>query len=144
MIQTGAVDYSSHLPIPVAMSSAEAEYISAAVACMCASHIKMLMYDLKFLGTKKYNSDEPVYEPATIIIDNKAAISMAKCYKDTAGNHHVSRRYHCVRQGTALNEHKFEWIGTKFQLVNTLTKPGTQAAFSSLWDLQVVEMESES
>ena len=34
--QGGAVDYGSHLPVPVAMSSGEAEYISAAVACMMA------------------------------------------------------------------------------------------------------------
>ena len=37
--QGGAVDYGSHLPVPVAMSSGEAEYISAAVACMRASHL---------------------------------------------------------------------------------------------------------
>ena len=42
----GAVDYGSHLPVPVAMSSGEAEYISAAVACMKASHIRMLEYDV--------------------------------------------------------------------------------------------------
>ena len=42
--QVGAIDYGSHLPIPVAMSSGEAEYISAAVACMKASHIRMLEY----------------------------------------------------------------------------------------------------
>ena len=28
-------------------------------------------------------------------------------------------------QGTSLKEHKFEWIGTKFQLADTLTKSGT-------------------
>ena len=144
MIQAGAVDYTSHLPVPVAMSSGEAEYISAAVACMRASHIRMLIYDLKFLGTKEYDSDEPIYEPATIIIDNEAAISMAKCNKDTAGNRHVARQYHYVQQGTALNEHKFEWIGTKYQLADTLTKPGTLATFSSLWDLQLVDIDSTS
>ena len=80
---------------------------------MHASHIRMLVYNLKFLGTNEYDSSEPNYETATIIIDNKAAISMATCNKDTAGNRHVAQRYRYVRQGTALNEHKFEWIGTK-------------------------------
>ena len=32
--QAGVVDYGSHLPVPVAMSSGEAEYISVAVTCM--------------------------------------------------------------------------------------------------------------
>ena len=36
IMQGGPVDHSSHLPIPVAMSSGEAEYISAATACMRA------------------------------------------------------------------------------------------------------------
>ena len=32
--QGGAVDYGSHLPVPVVISSGEAEYISAIVVCM--------------------------------------------------------------------------------------------------------------
>ena len=48
--QGGPVDYGSHLPVPVAMSSGEAEYIAAAVACMRSSHLRMLNYDLRHLG----------------------------------------------------------------------------------------------
>ena len=36
------------------MSSGEAEYISAAVACMRASHLRMLIYDLRCMGSDKY------------------------------------------------------------------------------------------
>ncbi len=53
--QEGAADYGSHLPVPVAMSSGEAEYISAAVACMRASHLRMLIYDLRCLGSESYD-----------------------------------------------------------------------------------------
>ena len=80
----------------------------AAAACMRASHLRMLTYDLKYLGTSKYNGDNLDYEPAKIIIDNEAAICMAKCNKGTAGNRHITQRYHYLRQGTALKEHKFE------------------------------------
>ena len=111
--QAGAVDYGSHLPVTVAMSSGEAEYISAAVACMKASHIKMLEYDFRHLGTQSYNLENPICEPSRIIIDNEAAIAMSKCNKDTAGNRHVARRYHYECQGTSLNEHKFKWISSK-------------------------------
>ena len=107
------------------MSSGEAEYISAAVACMKASHIRMLEYDFKFLGSKSYDLDNSIFELSRIIIDIEAAIAMSKCNKDTAGNRYVARRYHYLRQGTSMNEHKFEWIGTKLQLTDTLTKPGT-------------------
>ena len=140
--QAGAVDYGSHLPVPVAMSSGEAEYISAAVACMKASHIRMLEYDFKHLGAQSYDLNNPSCEPSKIIIDNEAAIAMSKCNKDTAGNRHVARRYHYVRQGTSLNEHKFKWIGTKFQLADTLTKPGTPKTFSFLWSFQLTDLNN--
>ena len=54
-------------------------------------------------------------ESTRIIIDNEATISITKCNKDAEGDTHVARRYHYTRQGTALQEHKFEWIGTKFK-----------------------------
>ena len=112
---------------------------------MCVSHIRMMIYDLKFLGTKEYNSNESNYEPTTIIIDNEATISMAIFKKDTAGNCRVAQRYHYVRQGTAFNEHKFQWIGTKYQLSDdTLIKSGTPTNLSSLWNLQVVEKNNKS
>ena len=80
-------------------------------------------------------------EPARIIIGNEAAISMAKCDKDTAGNRHVARRYHYVRQGTALKEHVFDWINTKAQVADILTKVGTQAVFKHLWDIVLYKVE---
>ena len=72
MSQAGQLDYGSHLPVPVVMSSGEAEYVAAAVACMRASHIHMLIYDLRCLGSKDYNSNELTGEPSRIIVDNKA------------------------------------------------------------------------
>ena len=111
---------------------------------MRASHLRMLIYDLKFLGSDTYDANNLKYEPAKIIIDNEAAIAMAKCNKDTAGNRHVARRYHYVRQGTAMKEHVFEWIGTKYQLADTLTKPGTPATFAHLWSIQLSETETDN
>ena len=134
-LQGGVVDYGSHLPVPVAMSSGEAEYIAAAVACMRASHLRMLIYDLQHMSSRNYNATDVPHPPAKIIIDNEAAIAMATCNKDTAGNRHVARRYHYVRQGTSLKEHTFSWIGTKHQLADILTKPGTPKTFSHLWNL---------
>ena len=85
-MQGGPVDHSSHLPVPVAMSSGEAEYISAAAAaCMRAYHLRMLIYDLKYLATTNYDGDNMSYEPAKIIIDNEAATCMANCNKGYCG-----------------------------------------------------------
>lgn len=115
-MQGGQVDHSSHLPIPVATSSGEAEYISAATACMRASHLQMIiLYDLRHLCTASYDEDKLNEKPARIIIDNEAVIYMSKYNMDTVGNIHVARHFHYVRQGTMLREYKFECIRSKFQ-----------------------------
>ena len=64
---------------------------------------------------------------------------MSECNKDTAGNRHVARRYHYVRQGSLLNEHKFKWIGTKSQLADPMTKEGGPAKFKNLWDIFLID-----
>ena len=140
--QSGAVDYSSHLPVHVAMPIGKAEYISAAVACMKAGPIRMLEYDFTYLISQSYDLDNPIYEPSRITIDNEAAKAMSKCNKNTARNRHVTRRYHYVRQGASLYEHKFEWIGTKFQLADKLTKRGMPGTFSYLWSLKLIDVNN--
>ena len=107
------------------MSSGEAEYIAAAVACMRASHIRILIYDLQYLDSEEYNPDEPTCE-------------------QTAGRRHVARRYHYVRQGTTLKEHVFEWISTKYQLADPLTKPGTPSTFGHLWSILLTEIDTDN
>ena len=92
----------------------------------------MLTYDLKYLGTPKYDGNNLDYEPTNIIIDNEAVICMAKCNKDSKGNRHIAQRFHYIRQGIGLKEHKFEWIGTKSEL---LTKVGNKPSFGHLWSL---------
>ena len=52
--QGGPTDYGSYLPVPVAMSSGEAEHISAAVVCMRESHLRMLINDMRFMGSENY------------------------------------------------------------------------------------------
>ncbi len=138
-VKGGAVEYGCHLP--VTMSSGEAEYIAATVVCMRASHLRMLMYELRNLRSPLYSGDIMDSEPARIIIDNEAATSMAKCDKDTAGNRHVARHYHYIRQRAALKEHIFNWINTKSQVADILTKVGMQAAFNHLWDLVLHKVE---
>ena len=89
-MQEGPIDYINYLPIPVAISCGEAEYILAAAACMRACSLWMLIYDVKYLLTPKYDGDNMNYEPAKIIIDNKAAIGMEDWNKYTSGNRYVA------------------------------------------------------
>ena len=53
-------------------------------------------YDLRYMGGDIIHYQDNVnMEP--IVIDNEAVISMMKCSKDTVGNRHLARRYHCVQ-----------------------------------------------
>lgn len=79
----GAEDYGSRLPISIATSSGEAEYTTAAVACMRASHLRMLSYDFDFLGRDDYDPYHIKYDPTMIITDNEATMAISSCKKDT-------------------------------------------------------------
>ena len=114
---------------------------ASAVACMRASHLRMLGYDVERMGSDEYDPMNMKYEPSYIIIDNEAAKAMSECNKDTAGNCHVARRFHYVRQGTLLNEHKFHWISTKYQLADPLTKEGGPTKFRSLEEVYMIDLE---
>ncbi len=54
-----------------------------------------------------------------------------------------ARRYHYVQQGTAMKEHALEWIGTRYQLADTLTKAGTPTTFTHLWSIQMSKTETD-
>ena len=124
------------------MSTGKAEYITAATTCMRASHLCMSTHDLRYLGSSGYDGDNLRCHPARIIIDNEAAIPMAKCNKDTTGNRHVARRFHDVRKGTVFNDHKFQWICSKFQPVDFFTKVGKKVSFNDLGRKCVIKMNN--
>ena len=133
MIQGGAIDYNSHLPVPVTIISGESKYIAAAVACMKASHLRMMGYDIEKMGDDDYGPMNIKYPPVKIIIDIEAAKAMSECNKDIKGNRNVTRIYHYVRQECLLREHKFAWIGTNFQ-----------SKFKDIIDKFIVDLEDNT
>ena len=64
----GLVEWGTSVPIPIAMSSAEAEYMAACTACMSMAHIKMLIYDIKNLSSKNYNPNEQSLATMNILL----------------------------------------------------------------------------
>ena len=42
-----------------------------------------------------------------------------------------------------MKEHVFEWIGTKHQFADTLTKAGTPTTFGQLWSIQLSETDTD-
>ena len=98
----GVIEANSGLQIPVAMSSCEAKVMACCSGCMAAAHIHMLLYDMKYLGTKKYeNTQLALPNPPTVIcVDNKAACKMTLNDKLTKHTRHVSQRFHFIREGS--------------------------------------------
>ena len=141
----GAVDHRCHLPVPVALSTGESEYLAASVACTAAQHIRMLNYDLYHLTDKDYAPENTKKYPASnIILDSSAAIAMATSDKDTKRTRHILQRYHFVRQGSALGQHQLGWIGTEDQMADALTKNGNFKDITSKILVEVPELNTIS
>ncbi|KAI2505075.1 hypothetical protein MHU86_9351 [Fragilaria crotonensis] len=68
------------MPTPVAMSTSEAEYMAACSATMATAHIRMLLYDMLYLGTKQWRETTQRLPsiPAILMIDNEATVQIAK------------------------------------------------------------------
>ena len=120
------MDHGSTVPVPVAMSTGEAECLGVRNACMSAAHICMLLHDIHCLGAPGHSYEEPSDDmpPALIILDSEAAMAMANSDRDTARTQHVLRRYHCVRRGVTQKEHTTVWVPSEDQMADFLTKNG--------------------
>ena len=88
-LQGNIVDSAMTFPIPVALSSAEAEYNNACCACVAANALAMLYNDIN-----NRDPDTPLNIP--ILLDNRAAISMGESFRDSKHTRHILRRFHFV------------------------------------------------
>ena len=115
--QGGVVDHSSNMPIPVAMSSAEAEYNQACLACMATGNMHMTLNHIE--GIQEGSKEDL---PVDILMDNKSAVYMSVSFKDTKNARHIRRRFHFVKQGADVTtktlcnkplEDQTKWFMTK-------------------------------
>ncbi|KAI2514026.1 hypothetical protein MHU86_410 [Fragilaria crotonensis] len=118
------IEANSTMPTPVAMSTSEAEYMAACSATMATAHIRMLLYDMLYLGTKQWRESTQRLPsiPAILMIDNEATVQIAKNGKLTRKTRHIERRFHFVRQGQQDGIHQLHWIPCDSQLADILTK----------------------
>ena len=92
--QGGPSDHGTHVPGPVAQSSAESEYNAACTAGMVLEHFRMLIHELLNEDPDMVQREAPL-----IVLDIKSAMCMAKNGKDTKHNRHIVSRMHLVRNG---------------------------------------------
>ena len=141
--QGGLIEWCSAVPIPIAMSTDEDEYMSACSACMALAHLSMLTYDLENLGNKHYQIDHKLTNiPNILMIDNEAAVRMSKNYKPTKKNRHIARRYHYVRQGQDEGKHLIIWVPAENQLADDLTKTQTHEVSKKHVDRSMITLPS--
>ena len=124
------MDAQSTMPVPVALSSAEAEYMGACNAGAMLCHLRDLQYDFEYLGSKNYSDEGSTASiPAIILIDNQATVRMSKNFKVTSKNRHIARRWHFVRRCVKDGLFVLQWVPGDDQLADDCTK--TQLASKS-------------
>ncbi len=112
----GLVEHSSNMPDPAALSSAEAEYNEACLACMPTAHLKQFLADLEL----PFTDDKKSKKPIQIFIDNRSAVDMGARFKDTQRTRHMMRRYHYVREGVESSQHALIWITNSAQILSRI------------------------
>ena len=94
MMCNGPISWFCKKQSVIAMSSAEAEYVSMALCSMELKHIKNILQDLKFISEK----------PIKLLADNSSAILLAKDPPFSKATRHIGVKYHFVRKMVKQNE----------------------------------------
>ena len=132
----GLIRFSSNVPSPVAMSSAESEYNQGCLASMEVSYVKMLVEDITM---------EKIEEPIPILLDNKSAVDMSKTFKHSKHTRHIMRRYHYVKEGERDGKHKFYWVpGDEYMYADFLTKADIKGNHLELTEKVMEKLKTET
>jgi hypothetical protein len=97
----------------VALSTAEAEYISQSEAVRETTWLRKALHELG-LSQK---------EPTTIFQDNAAAIAWSEEGAHTKRSKHIDVRYHFSAEQVRLGNITVKFVGTKVMFADVLTKP---------------------
>ena len=99
----GTIDHITHVPGPVAQSSAESEYSAACNAGMDLAHFRMLINEL-------INKDPDIVQKKAplIVLYSKSAMCMDKNGKYTKHTRHIARIMYFVRNGEKCKRHKID------------------------------------
>ena len=111
--QVGPIHHDTHVPGPVAQSSAESEYNEVYITGMALVNLRMLINEL----LNKY-SDMVPEEAFLIIMDSKSAVCISNNGKDTNHARQISRRVKFVRNGENVKIHKIDWCEVGLQLAD--------------------------
>ncbi|GKC45008.1 retrovirus-related pol polyprotein from transposon TNT 1-94 [Tanacetum coccineum] len=105
----------------VAMSSAEAEYVSVAGCCANILWMKSQLTDYDI-----------IYEKVPIFCDNTSAIAISNNPVLHSRTKHIDIRYHFIRDHILKGDIELHFIPTQYQLADIFTKPLKESTFKRL------------
>lgn len=105
------VAWSSKKQHCVALSSAEAEFVAAAVTAQELLNIKGIAKHLQCSG--KVN---------TLLVDNQSAICMSKSYENSKRTKHVDIKYHFLKYIIEKKLLQIDYVSTNDNLSDLITK----------------------
>jgi len=97
----------------IALSTAEAEYVAAASCCTQLLWMMQTLQDFQITCTP----------PISILCDNTSAINISKNPIMHSKTKHIPIKYHFLREQVLEQKVKLEYVPSKEQVVDILTKP---------------------
>ena len=109
------------------MSSAEAEYNTAAIGTMATTPCRQLILEMQ-------NQDPDVPYTTPVFCDSTSAMAIADSFRDTKRTRHILHRYHYVRYQIDGGWCQLHWIPSELQLADAMTKalPPTAITYTNL------------
>ncbi len=112
-----AISWSSKKQTSVALSSTEAEYVSAALASQEAVWLRQLLQDIGVHTT----------EPTTLYEDNQGCIKISNNDGVSVRTKHIDIKHHHLRDLVSRNIIKLDYCETDNMIADALTKPVTKS-----------------
>jgi hypothetical protein len=106
----------------ISLSTTEAEYIAATKCCTQVLWMKQTLTDTHVA----YDEPIPIY------CDNTSAINISKIPVMHSKMKHIPIKYHFLREQVVEKNIRVEYVGTKEQVADILTKPLPWEAFEYL------------
>ena len=121
MLGLSLVSWSSKKQNSIALSTTEAEYVSAGSCCAQILWMQQTLLD--------YLID---CRPTVLFCDNTSAINLSKNPILHSQTKHIDVRHHFVRDHVEKENIKIEYVDTKDQLADIFTKPLDEKQYSYL------------
>ena len=132
MLAGAAIEWSSKKQGIATISTLESEYVAMASACQTVVWARHLLQEL----------GSPQKQPTPLWCDNQGAIAVTRNPESHHRTKHIRLKYHFIKDCERLGDVKVQFVGTKEQIADSLTKALDAASHAKcsqaqgLWPLE--------